>query len=127
MRKILPFLAVTLLMWLPFTSCAPSDGFQAGRPITKDELASISAELFNTAREPEPPTADPEASAEAGDGTREDQNSNINQTVYWALDGKSYHADRRCHRLDGEFSVKESTRRTAEASGLRPCKDCVND
>ncbi len=129
MRKILPFLAVLLVFLLPLSSCAPSDGFHTGRPITKEELASISAELFTASDEPEHSASDPEASVEAGDSShaQESVTAHLNQTVYWAMDGKNYHADRNCHRLLGEFSVKESTRRSAETNGLRPCRDCVKE
>lgn len=122
MRKILPFLAALLLLPLPLASCAPSDGFHAGRPITKEELASVSAELFTSADEPESEEQGVDSSP-----AEETPSYGSHQTVYWPKDGKTYHADRSCSRLEGEFSVKTSTRRTAEDNGLRPCKDCVKE
>ena len=109
MKRILSF---ALLLFLLLPSCSPSDGFQAGRPVTPDELASISAELFTEACEP----ADTEA--------EEEQAFNPNRTVYWLKDGSVYHLDPACSHLAGKRNVKETTLRTAESGGLSLCKDC---
>ena len=47
--------------------------------------------------------------------------------VYWLKNGRVYHTDPSCRHLDGQRSVKETTRRTAETNGLRPCKDCEKE
>ena len=103
-RFILLPLLLTLIL-LP--SCSPSDRFEGGRPITPEDLESVSAEVFGTA-----------------DGSVESQPLNPNSTVYWLKDGTVYHTDTDCSHLSGKRNIKESTLRTAESNGLRPCKDC---
>lgn len=104
------FFSIILLLFVLLSSCAPSDGFSAGKPITPEELASISAELFTS-------PADPEIGESEAD-------VNPNRTVYRLKDGTVYHLDPACSHLSGKRSVMESTLRTAESLGLRPCKDC---
>ena len=122
MKRLLPSLSCLLLILLTFSACNPQDNFHAGRPITKEELASISAELFSTAPEPS-------ETADAPDGkdtsVEEATTSNLNQTVFWLDGGDVYHTDPDCRHLEGSRTVKESTLRTAEILDLRPCKDCT--
>ena len=107
MRRIIPLLLILSLLLLP--SCAPSDDFRGGRPVTPEDLESISAEVFGGTGEP-------------GDG--DEKLTNPNTTVYWLKDGTVYHVDPDCSHLSGKRNVKKSTLRTAEANGLRMCKDC---
>ena len=51
MRRLALLMTVILLFILP--SCGASDEFKGGRPITKEDLESVSASLFTTAGEPE--------------------------------------------------------------------------
>ena len=150
MRKLLSTFAGLLLILLLLPSCSPTDTFHAGRPITKEELASISATLFTVAEEPDSSPVEPESSAaesnistsESEDAdtaaestvaeadsteTEETTSPNLNQTVYWLKNSKVYHTDPNCHHLAGQLSVKETTLRTAKINGLRPCKDCGNE
>ena len=109
MRHIIPLLATLALLLLP--SCT-ADDFAGGRPVTPEELVSISAQVFGTNEEPaETDTAAP----------------NPNTTVYWLESGSVYHTDPACSHLAGKRNVKQTTRRTAEASGLRACKACENE
>ena len=119
MRQSFPILLSIILALILLPSCAhaPND-FSAGRPITKDELASLSAELFTEAAEPE--TSPDEA---VTDG---EQAPNPNQSAYWIESSTVYHLSRDCARLDGQQFIRESTVRTAESMGLRLCKDCGN-
>ena len=86
MRRFIPILTAALLLLLP--SCAPSDGFSAGRPVSKDELASISAELFTQGEEPVSGTGD--------EPTYTDREPN---TYYWTESGSVYHKYRDCRHL----------------------------
>lgn len=110
MRHIIPLLATLALLLLP--SCTAETGFEGGRPVTPEELESISAQVFGTNEEPDKTdTAVP----------------NPNSTVYWLESGSVYHTDPACSHLAGKRNVKQTTRRTAEASGLRACKACENE
>lgn len=114
MRRFILLLTALALLILP--SCAENNTV-GGRPITPEELESISAQVFGTASE----SQEPEQT-----GQTEKIEPNLNTTVYWLADGKMYHTDPNCSHLDGKLSVKETTLRTAEANGLQLCRDCEN-
>lgn len=116
MRRLFLLFLLLALIFLPSCTHSPND-FSAGRPITKDELASLSAELFTEAAEPE--TSSDEA---VTDG---EQAPNPNQSAYWIESSTVYHLSRDCARLDGQQFIRESTVRTAESMGLRLCKTCA--
>ena len=105
MRRFILLPLLLALVLLP--SCAPSDRFEGGRPITPEELESVSAEVFGTA-----------------EGSAESQPLTPNSTVYWLKDGTVYHTDTDCVHLSGTRNIKQTTLRTAEQKGLRLCKDC---
>lgn len=105
MRRFILLPLLLALVLLP--SCAPSDRFEGGRPITPEELESVSAEVFGTA----------ERSAES-------QPLTPNSTVYWLKDGTVYHTDPDCVHLSDKRNIKSTTLRTAEQNGLSLCKDC---
>ena len=117
MRRL--FLLFLLLALILLPSCSPApNGFSAGRPITKDELASLSAELFTEAAEPNETV--PEETEEVNGLTPDPH-----QTAYWVWNGSVYHLKRDCPRLADPQFCKQSTVRTAEDMGLRPCKHCA--
>ncbi len=105
MRRFIILSLLLTLILLP--SCAPANRFSGGRPVTPSELESISADLFGVIDEP--------AQTQAPD---------LNKIVYWLPDGSVYHQSPDCSHLSGKRNIKESTLRTAESNGLRPCKDC---
>ncbi len=112
MRKTLSIGLILSLLLLPSCVTADTDSFDAGKPITKDELASISAELFTAANEP----------SDTADG-------NVNRDpnhVYWVKGGSVYHFDPNCQHIQNSDSVIEGTFRTAQWSyGIeRPCSTC---
>lgn len=114
MRRFIPILTAALLLLLP--SCAPSDGFSAGRPLSKDELASISAELFTQVEEP---VSDTEKESEP---TYTDREPN---TYYWTESGSVYHKYRDCYHLKDAESIECGARLTAEKAGKeRLCSEC---
>ena len=109
MRRFILLLTALALLILP--SCAENDTV-GGRPVTPEELESISAEVFGTDGDPaESETAAP----------------NPNATVYWLESGSVYHTNPDCSHLAGKRNVKQTTRRTAESGGLRSCKACENE
>ena len=110
MRRLFPLALLLALILLP--SCAPANSFDGGRPITPEDLESISAEIFGTAAESEP--------AEAGTETP----FNPNQTVYWLPGGGVYHVSTDCAHLSGKRNIQKYTLRTAETNGLTLCEDC---
>ena len=108
MRRIIPIL-IPLLLLLP--SCTPSDGFAAGHPLTKDELAALSAELFTEGDEP---------SEAAPHYTDREPN-----TYYWTESGGVYHKYRDCRYLKDSEDVKSGTVLTARTNGKeRLCSEC---
>ena len=123
MKRLLTSLSCLLPILLTLSACNPQDNFHAGRPITKEELASLSAELFSTAPEPSETAAAPDG--EDTSAAEEATTSSLNQTVYWLAGGDVYHTNPACRHLEGKRAIKESTLRTAEILDLRPCKDCA--
>ena len=104
MRRFILLLTALALLILP--SCAENNTV-GGRPITPEDLESISDEIFGET-----------------DGPAESESRDLNSTVYWLKDGAVYHTDRNCVHLSGKRNVMESTLRTAEQNGLSLCKDC---
>ena len=89
-------------------ACTPTDDFEAGRPVDRDELASLSAELFTEAEEPS--TAD-------GFSTRE--------TVFWTEGGSVYHRDPDCYHLKRAEDVVSGSVKNAWKHGKeRVCSAC---
>ena len=140
MRRLALLLTVLLLLILP--SCDPSDGFKGGRPITKEDLESVSASLFTTT-EPEdeqtatPPTHETTATADTDAETAPDTDTDPvtstdtepaetdpADTVYWLTTGSVYHLDPNCSYIAGKENVNETSLQEAEASGRRLCKTC---
>ena len=106
MRRLALLMTVILLLVLP--SCGASDEFKGGRPITKEDLESVSASLFTTAAEPEDEqTATPPT-----------------DTVYWLTTGSVYHLDPNCSHIAGKENVNQTSVQEAEANGRRLCKTC---
>ena len=110
MRRLFMFSA--LLCLLVLTSCTPTDNFSAGRPLTSDELASLSAELSTETDGPD-----------TGNGEINPQSK-----VYWTEGGSVYHPDRECHHLRNSDEVKSGTVHTARVFGKeRACSACGGD
>lgn len=117
-RNIRASVVVSLLgsvILLLLFSCAPSEGFDAGHPITPEELASVSSELFSPNREP----------AET-DGETVSRDPNC---VYWVKGGSVYHFDPDCRHIRDAEDVIRGTFRTAEwMYGIeKPCSTCGGD
>ena len=112
MRRIIPTVPILLSSLFLLVSCTPSDTFHGGKPVTKDELAYISAELFSSPNDP-------------FDTVKDSPDRDPNR-VYWVKGGSVYHYDPDCPHIRGEKGVIEGTFRTAEWSyGIeRPCHDC---
>ena len=132
MRR-LALLMTVLLLVLP--SCAPSDGFTGGRPITKEDLASVSASLFNTTAEPESVQAPDSSSAETTTppdtdtdtettSSTEGGETDPTDTVYWLSTGSVYHLDRNCSHIAGKENVNQTSVQEAQDNGRRLCKTC---
>ena len=128
MRR-LALLMTVLLLVLP--SCAPSNDFQGGRPITKEDLESISASLFTTAADPEDiQTTEPSDAAVTTvtdtDTTSDTEPSETGSadTVYWLTTGSVYHLDLNCSHIAGKENVNHTTIQEAEENGRRLCKTC---
>ena len=125
MRR-LALLMTVLLLVLP--SCGTSDDFKGGRPISKEDLESVSASLFTTAAEPEdeqtatPPTD--ETTASDTDTDTEPAETDPTDTVYWLSTGSVYHLDPNCSYIAGKENVNETSLQEAEANGRRLCKTC---
>ena len=131
MRRIILTLTVILLLVLP--SCSPSNDFKGGRPITKEDLESVSASLFTTTQEPDdiqtPDSSSAEATTPPDPDTDTTSNTETEETdsldrVYWLTSGTVYHFDRNCSHIAEKENVNESSVQEAEENGRRLCKTC---
>ena len=139
MRRIALLLTVILLLVLP--SCSPSNDFQGGRPITKEDLESVSASLFTTIAEPEdvqttaPPSAETTTPSDTDATTVPDTDTDTTvnteptetgstDTVYWLSSGSVYHLDPDCSHIAGKENINQTTVQEAEENGRRLCKTC---
>ena len=101
------FILLLGMLWL--TACAPKEDFAAGKPLTRDELASLSAELFTEAAEPETM------------GNR----FSSRVVVYWTEGGGVYHYDRNCYHLKRADAVESGSVKHAWSLGKeRACSVC---
>lgn len=120
MRRILLLLTALLLLLLP--SCAASDGFSAGRPLSKDELASL-ADRFPP--QTEPPETETETEAQTEAQTEPKYTDREPNTVYWTKGGSVYHKYRDCYHLKDSESIQSGTVLTAQMNGKeRVCSEC---
>ena len=105
MRRLISCFAVALVM-LCTASCSPTHDFDAGRPISREELESMSAALFVTDVPTEVETYPP-------------------GTVFWTEGGSVYHRDRACRHLAKAIEVKSGYVSNARMYGKdRPCSTC---
>ena len=132
MRRLALLLTTILLLVLP--SCDPSNDFKGGRPISKEDLASVSASLFNTtAAEPnKAQTTEPQAletttfsdTNTVTTPTTEPAESDNTDIVYWLTTGSVYHLDANCSHIAGKENVNQTSVQEAQDNGRRLCKTC---
>ena len=128
MRRTVLLLIASLLLLLP--SCAPADDFQGGRPISKEDLADISEELFTTADTPRDTDAtdtdgtETDAARESETQDTEDTEPEPDRIVYCLPTGSVYHLYADCSHIAGKENVQEMTVREAAENGRRLCKSC---
>ena len=114
-RPLSPILLTLLLaLLLSLCACAPNDGFNAGQPITKEELESLAASLLT--EEGSSPESSP------GYSDREPN------TYYWTPNGKVHHPYRDCVHLKNAREVESGSLISARGNGREtPCSECFGD
>ena len=123
MRRTVLLLIASLLLLLP--SCAPSDDFQGGRPISKEDLADISEELFTTTQAPnDTEVTDTQATEESEIQDTTATESEPDRIVYCLPTGSVYHLYADCSHIVGKENVQEMTLQEAAENGRRLCKSC---
>ena len=105
MRRLISCVVLAVVL-LSVTACTPTHDFDAGRPISREELESMSAALFDTEAPTEGETDPP-------------------GTVYWTAGGSVYHRDRNCRHLSDATDVKSGLVGNARMYGKdNPCSVC---
>ena len=106
MKKLLCLIMICLLL----SSCRGGDGFDGGRPISKEELASLSAALLTNTAEPE------EATRGQAEGF---------YLVFWTDGGSVYHMTMDCRHLKNAKSIRSGSIQAALDSGKgKACSVC---
>ena len=105
------YLILIAVLPLLLTACTPTDGFDGGHPISKEDLESLSAELFTEESDPvetRPPYTDREPN-----------------TYYWTENSRVYHRYRDCVHLKNAKQIESGSLISAKAAGLdTPCSSC---
>ena len=101
MRRGLLLLLAAVLLFM-FVACAQKS-FDAGEPLTAEELEALKKEL-----------AEEEEAEEPFDGT-----------VYWLKSGSVYHKRKTCYHIKGKENLQSGTEEDAVAAGKKSaCKSC---
>ena len=101
MRKGLLLLLVAVLLFA-FAACTQKS-FDAGKPLTAEELEELQKEL-----------AEEEEVEEPFDGT-----------VYWLKSGSVYHKKKNCYHIKDKENLQSGTEEDAVAAGKKSaCKSC---
>lgn len=123
MRRTVLLLIASLLLLLP--ACAPADDFQGGRPISKEDLADISQELFTTTPAPkDTELTDTQATEESEIQDTTATEPEPDRIVYCLPTGSVYHLSLDCSHIAGKENVQETTVQEALENGRRLCKSC---
>ncbi len=103
MRRVLLLLLAALLL-CSFASCNQKS-FNAGEPLTAEELEALKNQLAEEEEEEE---------EEPFDGT-----------VYWLSSGSVYHKKKSCYHIKDKENVQSGTEEDALAAGKKSaCKSC---
>ncbi|MBQ9801551.1 MAG: hypothetical protein IJW51_00555 [Clostridia bacterium] len=116
MRRI-TIAVLLLLMLLSLSACTVQDPFDAGTPLSADEVRSLKESLTENNTPPAEPEPEPEPLPEpsVGEGT-----------VYWLESGSVYHVSADCRYLKNKTNVKTGTVEDANAaSKARACSSCA--
>ena len=118
-----------LLCAASLTSCTPSDHFEAGVPLGREELDSIRTGIFGTAEETsamvEETSAVVEDSFDSTETTETEEDSAAEGMVYWTEGGSVYHTNRDCRHLQKAKDVLQgSQERAARLGKERLCSAC---
>lgn len=123
MRKVIAGVLL-LLSLLSLSSCAEQDPFDAGIPLTSDELQSLKDALPKDDASPAEPQPTPESSVDVSTG--EGEGTQTVGTVYWLESGSVYHVIADCHYLKNKVNVKFGTVEDATAAAKsRACSSCA--
>ena len=115
MRRLIPLcLILTLTLTLILSACTPTKGFDGGRPITREDLESMSSACF--------PDGD---SADESSPVYTDREPN---TYYWTDGGTVYHKYRDCIHLKNVRSIRSGSLISARADGRsKGCSSCCGE
>ena len=110
MKRLFP-ISIVLVLSLLCISCSPTDGFDGGHAISKEDLESMSAALFDGENVP---------TESAPAYSHREPN-----TYYWTENGHVYHKYRDCIYLKNADRVKSGSLIVAQANGKEsPCSSC---
>ncbi len=129
-----PKILIAILLLLTFlcgaTACATKEPFDAGTPLTPDEVKNLREELLQSGGKPDQSDHEPEK--DAGDSEPEtdrgDSGAPEAATVYWLLSGSAYHISNSCYHIKEKPNVQSGTVEAAgEAGKARACAACSTD
>ena len=121
MKSCIVFLLLLLITAALF-ACSPTDRFSAGKPISREELDAIAADLLET----EADTADEILSEQETviEQTTESEpaESTDSEVVYWTKNGSVYHTNPDCYHIRNASDVRKGS--VAEAGKSKLCSTC---
>ena len=105
-RRVAAYISLLLLVLL-LCACGNGNDFNAGAPMTPEELAALRASL------------------QGKEATGEEQ---VPEVVYWLGGGSVYHSDADCYHIKEKPNVASGTVEAAMAAGKqKPCGHCTAD
>ncbi len=121
-RRLIVLLLAAWLM-LALAACTAAEPFDAGTPLTPNEVAALQEQLENQ----QEVKADTQGEADRSESTDEN-NIPQNGIVFWLDSGQVYHSSESCYHIAEKPSVRSGTVSEAEAAGkARVCSACAVD
>ena len=123
MKRIKSFVIIISLILLAtlLTACAAKEPFDAGAPMSADDVAALREELLGKQEN--------EKKEENTDQSPEDNTDTLQgATVYWLESGSVYHTNVSCYHIKEKPNVRSGTVADAGAAGkTRLCSSCARD
>ena len=115
---LLPLVALALLLSL--AACHAQEPFEAGEPLTPDQINHLKTELEKVQQEQEGGQGSPEKGE--GEAPLPDF-----ITVYWLAKGSVYHCDENCYHIREKTNVESGSVAAANEAGKeRLCSACAD-
>ena len=132
MKGVKPFAIIVSLILLAtlLTACATREPFDAGTPMSADDVAALREELLGKQENGNKEENNADTPKEDNTDTSVEDNTDTSQgaTVYWLDNGSVYHTSASCYHIKEKPNVRSGAVADADAAGkTRLCSACARD